>query len=147
MIMLPTTLRNRMELFSEFDKMHDEMNKIFHALSDSPLNGGVGIEIWDNDEELIVKAELPGVNPEEIKTVVDANQLSIEVEFKDELANSEKGRYLRKERKCGTYKRNFRLPYDVENDKITAEYKNGVLTVTLPKAEACKPKVINVKSI
>lgn len=146
MIMLPTSLRNRMDLFSEFSKMQDEVNTLLHAIKDTNFNSGFGVEIWDNDKELVVTAELPGVSTEDIKTMVEANQLTIETEFKDDLADSDKGRYIRKERKRGKYKRTFRLPYDVENDKVTAEYKRGVLTITLPKAEACKPKVIKVKS-
>lgn len=146
MIMLPALRRNRMNLFSEFNRMQEEVDTLFHAFKERRLNSEVGIEIWDNSEELIVTAELPGVNVEDIKTTVKANQLFIEAEFKDELTDSEEGRYLRKERKCGSYQRSFRLPYDVQNESITAEFKEGVLTVTLPKAEACKAKIIAVKS-
>ncbi len=138
---------NRRNLFSDFNRMQNELESIFNAVSSKSPELDFGLDVWDSGDQLVITAELPGVEAENITTTVDANHLIIEADRKDIFEDSENGNYLRRERKIGKSVRSFRLPYDVENNKISAEYKHGVLTVTLPKAESCKPKVIKVESV
>jgi HSP20 family protein len=127
------------------DLFSKEFNSFFELLNDKRSVDSLGVDIWDNSNELIIRLELPGVAIEDIQTTINASQLDIEAQFKDTAPNKEEGKYLRKERREGNYKKSIRLPYDVETEKVEAEYKDGILKITLPKAESNKPKVINVK--
>jgi HSP20 family protein len=97
------------------------------------------VDIGENDKEYLVKAELPEVNKEDIKVTVDDGTLSICGERKAE--KEEKGtKFHRVERTYGRFERSFSLPDETDSDHITSEYKDGVLTVHLPKNPAVKPK-------
>ena len=102
------------------------------------------VDISEDEKEYLVKAELPEVKKEDVKLVVQDNVLSISGERKSE--KEEKGKkYHRIERAYGSFMRSFTLPEDAEGTKISAEYKDGVLKVHLPKSEKAKPKSIEVK--
>lgn len=143
MFMYPGIFTRESNLLNELERIHEEMDSVFGLFNQA---SNIGMDVWDNNNELIVRLELPGVDPAEIHTTIDANQLIIEAEIKDTAPNKDEGRYLRRERKTGKFSKQLRLPYDVETEKVTAEYKYGVLTIKLPKAEASKPKIIKVKS-
>src|SRR3972149_9996245 len=102
------------------------------------------VDIFDNDNEIVLKAELPGLNKEDIDIHVEENLLTLRGERKREEEIKEKG-YFRSERAYGTFSRSFTLPATVAANKIGASYKDGILTVTLPKAEEAKPRQIEVK--
>ncbi len=102
------------------------------------------VDITEDDKEYAIKAELPEVKKEDVKLAVQNNVLSISGERKQE--KEEKGkRYHRIERSYGSFLRSFTLPDDADPAKVSAEYKDGVLKVHLPKAEKATPKTIEVK--
>jgi len=102
------------------------------------------VDITEDESEYLVKAELPELKKEEIKINVHDDVLSISGERKYE--KEEKGKkYHRVERAYGSFMRSFTLPEDADGSKVKAEYKDGVLTIHLPKLEKAKPKAIEVK--
>jgi HSP20 family protein len=102
------------------------------------------VDISEDENEYIVKAELPEMKKEEIKINVHDDVLSISGERKYE--KEEKGKkYHRVERAYGSFMRSFTLPEDADGSKVNAEYKDGLLKVHLPKSEKAKPKAIEVK--
>jgi HSP20 family protein len=102
------------------------------------------VDIEESEKEYLVKAELPEIKKDDVKVTVENGVLTIAGERKFE--KEEKGKkYHRIERSYGTFVRSFMLPEDVDGTNVSAEYKDGVLHVHLPKAEQAKPKVIEVK--
>lgn len=102
------------------------------------------VDITEDEKEYLVKAELPEMKKEEIKINVHDDVLSISGERKYE--KEEKGKkYHRVERAYGSFMRSFTLPEDADGSKVSAEYKDGVLRVHLPKSEKAKPKAVEIK--
>jgi HSP20 family protein len=102
------------------------------------------VDITEDEKEYLIKAELPEVKKEDVKLTIQDNVLSISGERKYE--KEEKGKkYHRVERAYGSFMRSFTLPEDTDGSKVSAEYKDGVLKVHLPKSEKAKPKAIEVK--
>jgi HSP20 family protein len=101
------------------------------------------VDIVETEDELIVKADLPDVRLEDIDVRVENGTLSLKGERKFEKELADKG-YHRIERSYGSFMRSFSVPSSVDTEKVSADYKNGLLTVTLPKKEAAKPKQVKV---
>ena len=101
------------------------------------------VDIYENEHELVVKADLPDVKPEDLDIRVENNILTIRGERKFEKKVDEKN-YLRVERSYGSFARSFSLANTVNSEAIKADYKDGVLTLTIPKREEAKPKQIKV---
>lgn len=102
------------------------------------------VDIQETEKEYLVKAELPEVKREDVKVTIEDNILMLTGERKAE--KEEKGRkFHRIERFYGTFQRTFTVPPDAEESKVTAEFKDGVLFVHIPKGEKAKPKAIEVK--
>jgi HSP20 family protein len=101
------------------------------------------VDIAEDDNGYVVKAELPGVKKDQVKITMQDNVLSIRGE-KEEEKESRSSSYHRVERSYGAFERRFSLPSNVRQDGIDATFKDGILTVTLPKAEEAKPKQIDV---
>ena len=102
------------------------------------------VDITEDDKEWVVKADLPEVKKEDVKVTVENGLLTISGERKVE--KEEKGkRYHRMERAYGSFVRSFRLPEDADNSKVSAQYKDGVLTLTVARSESARPKQIQVK--
>jgi HSP20 family protein len=133
--------------------MQREINRLF----DNFFRGGVqddgtfGLSYWtpavdiaEHENEYVVRVELPGVSKDDVKITLESNILTIRGEKKQEKAQQNEN-YHRVERMYGTFQRSFTLPTTVKSDRIDAVYKDGILTVTLPKAEEAKPKQIEVK--
>jgi len=99
--------------------------------------------LFKKPEEIVVKASLPGVKPEEIEITVEDNVLTMKAESNKESESQESG-YLIRERSSGSFYRALRLPDSVDTDRIHPIYENGVLTIILPKAEEKKRKQIKV---
>jgi HSP20 family protein len=136
--------------FSEMDRLRREMDSIYSAFVEgrgSVPAAGVfpALNMSEDDRNLYVRAELPGVAPENIDITTKQNNLIIKGERKI-AAEGEKVSYHRKERDAGSFRRIISLPTPVDANKVTAICKNGVLTVTLPKAEEAKPRQISVKT-
>ena len=103
------------------------------------------VDILETENELVLKADVPDVNLKDVDIQVENGTLTLKGERKFEQRNDADGGYHRIERSYGTFVRCFSLPDTVDSDKVEAEYKNGVLTVTMPKKELAKPKAIKVK--
>ena len=101
------------------------------------------LDISENDNEFIVKASLPGVRPEDVQITVHGDTLTIRGETKAEQEKKDEHYHLR-ERRYGLFQRTVRLSAPVRTDQAKAEFQNGVLTLTLPKAEEAKPKQIKI---
>jgi HSP20 family protein len=102
------------------------------------------VDISENENELVVKADVPDVKFEDIQVNLENDTLTLKGERKFEKA-SDKGGYHRIERSYGSFERSFTVPNTVDAEHVKADYNNGVLTVTLPKKEAAKPRKINVE--
>lgn len=101
------------------------------------------VDIMEKDGNLILRAELPGLNEKDIELKLEGNTLTLKGERKME-NEDKKGTYHRVESFYGSFVRSFRLPETVDADKITADYKNGVLTVTMPQKPEVRPREITV---
>jgi len=117
--------------------------------SDFRLNENIStirpmVNVEETENEFIISAEIPGMDKKEINIVANNGMLSISGEKKDESETKEKN-YHQIERRYGKFERSFVLPEGVDHEKIEASYKNGVLTLSLPKMEEAKPKQIEVK--
>ena len=128
-----------------------EMNRMFDGFFRGTNDEDYEISSWtpavdiaEHDDEYLVKVELPGVNKDEVKLTLENSILTIRGEKKQE-KETKKENYHRVERSYGSFQRSFTLPAAVKADKIDASYKDGILTVALPKAEEAKPKQIEVK--
>ena len=125
----------------------DEVERFFNGFgldyqnSDSVWSPTV--DISETEDQYEVKAEIPGLKKEDIKLSVEDSVLTLSGERKVE-KKSDKKNYHRLERAYGRFERSFRLPREVDSESIKASYKNGVLTVQIPKSEAIKPKEIAV---
>jgi len=103
------------------------------------------LNITETEDDLVVRAELPGIDPKEIDISATTDSLTLRGERKV-VSVGEEANYHQTEREFGTFRRVINLPTKINTDKINASYKNGILTVTLPKAEEVKPKQIVIKT-
>jgi HSP20 family protein len=113
-----------------------------------PLEGsawGMPTDMIETKDNIIVKVTAPGIKPEDLEIAVVGDTLIIKGEVKSE-EHFEEASYIRKERRFGSVQRTLTLPTSVASDKAKAEFENGVLTLTLPKAEEAKPKSIKITS-
>jgi HSP20 family protein len=115
-------------------------------LMPSPMNAVViPVDVLDNGPDIIVKASLPGVHPEDVSISVLGDTLTIKATLNEEDDNNIKGAtYLRRERHASAFVRTLSLPLSIEAEQADARFKNGVLTLTLPKSESIRPRVIRV---
>ena len=139
----------RFEPFRGLATLQDQVNRIFN---DTVTKGDIGsaltawapsVDIYETPNELVVKADLPDVAEKDIDVRVENNLLTIGGERKFSKEVSEEN-YLRVERTYGSFSRSFSLPNTVNPEAIKAEYKNGVLTLNLPKREESKPRQVKV---
>ena len=134
----------------DFNALADRFNRVFdlrHWDEDDRESLGhwhPAVDIFDNGTEIVLEAELPGLKKDEIDVKVDNNVMTLQGERKREKEVEENG-YFRSERSYGSFSRSFTLPTTVDSNKIEAAFEDGVLKVTLPKAEEAKPKQIEVK--
>lgn len=101
------------------------------------------VDIFENENNIVLKAELPGVDPKDVEVRVEDNTLYLKGERKFEKETKEEN-YHRVERAYGSFARSFSLPNSIDADKVGADYKDGLLTLTLPKREEAKPKTIKI---
>lgn len=138
---MPTTWR-------EMDRLQQEMNRLFEAYSPVRMRASAGypaVNVWTNEDGMVLMAEVPGVRPEDIDINVAGNTLTLSGQRKvDELP--EGARYHRQERGYGKFVRSLQLPFPVDANRVEATFKNGMLHISLPRAEADKPRKIAVKS-
>ncbi|MBM2839971.1 MAG: Heat shock protein, Hsp20 family [Bacteroidetes bacterium] len=141
----------RVQRFPISSSVFEPLLNLDREISDILDDGSFGTSVWtpavdvaENENEVQVKVELPGVSKDDVKITMQENILTIRGEKKQE-KETKNSEYHRVERSYGSFQRSFTLPTNVKHDKIEASYNDGVLTVTLPKAEEAKPKQIEVK--
>ena len=134
------------EPFRSFRPFYGDFDKWFDQVANSPAAGTwqPAVDVYETEDSYVLKADLPGVNKEDIKIDVNNNALTIKGEKKLE-EKTEKDNYMRVERSYGSFTRTFTLSDKVDSGNIKAAYKDGVLELTLPKKEEAKPKEIKVE--
>jgi HSP20 family protein len=138
----------RPSIWQEMDQLQREMNRLFDTSNKERVFNSPSypaINIWTNEDGQVISAEMPGVHPDDIDIDVTGDALSISGERKpDEIAKE--AHYHRRERSYGSFSRTVQLPFMVDTSKVEASFKNGILLINLPRAEADKPKKIAIKS-
>jgi HSP20 family protein len=130
---------------NQFDRfLREAFSPAFGAGEASTRTWAPPVDIYENGDNLVLKAELPGINPDDVEIRVEDNTLYLKGERKFEKEVKEQN-YHRVERSYGTFTRTFSLPNSVDADKVAANYKDGVLTLTMPKKEEAKPKTIKIE--
>lgn len=148
--MLATNWQSFGDVWSEMNRLNDEMNRVFDQYGYGDARGRKGatfpaLDLWQDDDNLYVEAELPGMELDDLEIYVSGeNQLGIKGARKTPDQNG--ATWHRRERKYGTFARAISLPCPVSADDVSAGMKHGVLTVTLPKAQVMKPRRIEVKA-
>ncbi|MBF0457577.1 MAG: Hsp20/alpha crystallin family protein [Nitrospirae bacterium] len=131
---------------NRLQQMQDEMQRLFSSgVAERPAGEYPAINLWTNEEEVIVTAELPGVNAEDLDITVVGRTLTLKGTRKAEEVKEDECCH-RTERRYGNFVRAIELPYEVEGEKVSAKLDKGVLSVTLPRAEADIPKKIKISS-
>ena len=105
----------------------------------------VALDVVESEDEYLVTASLPGINPEDLEITFEDNRLTIKGESKEE-EEVDEARFHLRERRFGSFTRSIKLPSGIESDKIEANYDKGVLKLHLPKVEEVKPKKISIKT-
>ena len=139
-------------LSEEMFDMRRQINRMFDNLfrgeapesADLPSIWNPSVDIAERESEYVVKVELPGVSKDDVRITLEDALLTIRGEKKQE-KESKEASYHRMERSYGSFQRSFTLPASVKADKIEASYRDGILTVTLPKADEARRKQIEVK--
>ncbi len=142
----------RWEPMRDMVTLRDAMDRLFDEAFTRPWYGDGGnvpgmpaIDMYQTDDDVIVKATVPGMKPEDIQISVTGDTLTLKGETQEETDNKEKAYHIR-ERRWGSFERTITLPTAVRSDKAQADFENGVLSIKLPKAEDVKPKTITVKA-
>lgn len=138
--MLWNELTGQNSLWEEISELQKRMNRALATERDYP-----GLRLYQKDDEVLIRAEVPGIDPDSINLTIGDDNLLISFEKESQLAD-DGARLLRRERPRGKFSRTVRLPYRVESDSAEADYKRGILTIRLPRAEEDKPRKISVRS-
>ena len=130
--------------------LREAMDRLFDDAFTRPLSLRDGwsvpaIDMYQTDDEIVVKAALPGIKADEVQINITGEVLTLKGEMKHEEEKKEKAWHIREQR-WGAFERSVILPTDVVADKAKADFEHGILTITLPKAEEVKPKTITVKA-
>lgn len=141
------------EPFREMRTLQDRVNRLFESAFGYPVRTETPllregwlppVDIHEDSNNIYLKAELPGIKKDELNIAVEGDTLTIKGEKKHESEVKEEQFHVM-ERTYGSFSRSFSLPTNVDSSKVRADYKDGVLTLTLPKKEESKPKKIEVK--
>ena len=133
-------------VWSEMSRLSREMDRLLgEASATSRASVFPPLNLYDDGESLVVHAEIPGIDPEDLEIDATMNALTIKGERKRSEVD-EKASFHRRERSHGTFSRSINLPQEIDPDKVQASYKLGVLEIMLPKAEEAKPRKITVKA-
>lgn len=141
----------RWEPAREIMTLREAMDRLFDDAFTRPLTfirdgwSAPAIDVYQTDDEVVVKAALPGIKADEVQINVTGDVLTIKGEVKQEDEKKERSWHIREQR-YGSFERSVALPTDVVADKAKADFENGILTITLPKAEDVKPRTITVKA-
>lgn len=148
---------SKLAIWNPFGELDERQNRFGNLLSGFPsrIRNGNGesltlpdwspqVDITEDDQEYLIKADLPEMKKDDVKVVVENGIVTVSGERKSE-KEEKKRKYHRIERSYGSFQRGFLVPEDADASKVAAEFKDGVLKVRLPKAPAAKPKTIDVK--
>ncbi len=143
----------RWEPFRDLISLRKAMDRLFEesfirprAGRLAPLSvGALAVDMYETDQDVVIKSSVPGVKTEDLDITITGDTLTIKGETKTE-EKVERANYIRQERRYGAFCRSLILPTTIVAEKAKAEFENGVLTLTLPKAEEVKPKSIKVKA-
>jgi len=142
----------RWDPFRELEDVSDRLNQMFHRSAPARTNGketmvvadwAPSVDVSETEGEYQIKAEIPDVKKEDVKVTLEDGVLTIQGERKQEKEVKGK-RYHRVERSYGRFARSFTLPDVIDEEKVKAEFKDGILHLALPKSEKAKPKAIEV---
>ena len=136
----------------EIDKLRRDIDRLFDRLWDDfgvPLSTRIereipSIDLSETEDTLIIRAEVPGINPEDLEISITDNILTIRGEMK-QVDNEKKGDYHRMERRYGYFSRTLQLPCKIVTENVQATYKKGVLSIVMPKCEQVSAPVIRIK--
>lgn len=134
--------------FEEMERLRREMDRLFTGFRGfRPFGVGVFplLNVSEDKDNLYLRAELPGIDPKDIEISVEGDTLTLRGERKSPEVG-ENVSYHRREREFGRFRRSLTLPTRIDADKVEAVFKNGILQITLPKAEEARPKQITVKT-
>jgi len=143
----------RWEPFRDLISLREAMDRLFEESVVRPSSGELArragatlaVDMYETDEAVVVKSATPGVDPEDIDISITGDTLTIKGETKvDEEVEEEN--YVYRERRYGAFARSLTIPVPIQADEAEAEFEDGILTLTLPKAEEVKPKAIEVKA-
>jgi HSP20 family protein len=141
----------RWEPVREMMTLREAMDRLFDDAFTRPISlrdGGwtsPAVDMYQTDDEVVVRAALPGFKADEVQINVTGDVLTLRGETKHEEEKKDKAWHIR-EHRWGSFERSIALPTEVTADKAVADFENGILTITLPKAEEVKPKTISVKA-
>lgn len=138
-------------LFAELTGMKNRLNRLFNQddfWSNDSYGGAMewvpAVDIVETDREITIKAELPGVEPKDVAITLENNVLTLKGHRESE-KEVQKENYYRMERATGAFARSFAIPVSIDGDRVTADFKNGLLVITLPKRESDRGRNIEVK--
>ncbi len=143
----------RWEPMREMVTLREAMDRLFEDAFTHPLGTADGwhsssvpaIDLYQTDNDVVIKAALPGIKADDVQINITGDILTVKGEMKEKNETKEKNYHIREQR-WGAFERSVMLPTNVVSDKAKAEFEDGVLTITLPKAEEAKPKTITVKA-
>ena len=140
----------RWEPAREMMTLREAMDRLFDDAFTRPLSmnegwRGPALDMYQTDDDVVVKAAMPGMKADDVQINVTGDVLSIKGEMKEKNETKEKNYHIREQR-WGSFERSVMLPTAVVSDKAKAEFEDGILTITLPKAEEVKPKIVTVKA-
>jgi HSP20 family protein len=139
-------IREMMQLQNAVDRLFEcELASTLPLWRQSSTAWMLPLDVIETEDEFIVKASIPGIDPDELDISLTDNVLTIKGEFK--VDEAEDVRYHLRERRFGMFQRSISLPVPVNADKVEAVYENGVLTLHIPKTEEVKPKHISIKKV
>lgn len=131
--------------FREMQRLQGEMNRLFSTVDPQISHEYPPINVWLGQEDVIVTAEVPGIDPAACEISVIGDMLTISGKTYPEILKEGES-YHRQERSYGSFKRILQLPFHVNAEKVEAKYEKGILRITLPRAEEDKPKKVSIQA-
>ena len=141
------------EPFREMMSLRDAMNRLFEesflrpdAVGMGGSNTAVGapVDVYETENEIVLKASVPGLNPEDLDVSITGDVLTIKGEYKTDQEGNQGRKYIRQERRYGNFVRQLTLPAAIDANNVNATFENGVLTLVMPKHEDVKPRTVKI---
>ena len=137
--------REMMTLREAMDRLFDDAFTQPFSMRDGWSASTPAVDMYQTDDEIVVKASLPGIKADEVQINVTGDVLTLKGEVKQEEEKNNRSWHIREQR-WGSFQRSVALPTNVVSDRAKAEFENGILTITLPKAEEVRPKTITINA-